>query len=79
MTASMHEWDDETNLFAHSVIGYAIERLRVPKDPLWGAHPAEELATALEGSVTPAAWEASRRFDCSATCCCRHAARWTTR
>ena len=30
MTASMHEWDDETNLFAHSVIGYAIERLRVP-------------------------------------------------
>lgn len=53
MTASMHEWDDETNLFAHSVIGYAIERLRVPKDPLWGAHPAEELATALEGSVSP--------------------------
>lgn len=52
MTASMHEWDDETNLFAHSVIGYAIERLRVPKDPTWGAHPAAELTALLEGSVS---------------------------
>ena len=28
MTRSMHNWDDETDLFSHSVIGYAIERLR---------------------------------------------------
>lgn len=52
MTASMHEWDDETNLFAHSVIGYAIERLRVAKDPTWGALPAEDLERALHGSVS---------------------------
>ena len=52
MTPAMHEWDDETNLFAHSVIGYAIERLKVPKDPHWGAHPADELARALAGTIT---------------------------
>ena len=52
MTPAMHEWDDETNLFAHSVIGYAIERLKVPKDPQWGAHPADELARALAGTIT---------------------------
>ena len=51
MTPSMHSWDDETDLFAHSVIGYTIERLRIPKDPHWGAHPAEELAAALDGTI----------------------------
>jgi L-2,4-diaminobutyrate decarboxylase len=51
MAPNMHSWDDETDLFAHSVIGYAIERLRVPKDPQWGAHPAEELAAALDGAI----------------------------
>jgi glutamate/tyrosine decarboxylase-like PLP-dependent enzyme len=51
MTPSMHSWDDETDLFAHSVIGYAIERLRIPKDPHWGAHPADELAAALDGTI----------------------------
>ncbi len=53
MAPSMHEWDDDTNLFAHSVIGYAIERLRLPKDPHWGAHPADELAAELAHAVTP--------------------------
>ena len=53
MSPSMHTWDDETNLFAHSVIGYAIERLRLPKDSQWGAHPASELAAALEHVLTP--------------------------
>ncbi|MEO5723343.1 MAG: pyridoxal-dependent decarboxylase [Ilumatobacteraceae bacterium] len=47
----MHVWDDETDLFAHSVIGYAIERLRVPKDPRWGQHPASELKAALDGVI----------------------------
>jgi glutamate/tyrosine decarboxylase-like PLP-dependent enzyme len=51
MAPNMHSWDDETDLFAHSVIGYAIERLRIPKDPHWGAHPAEELAVELEGAI----------------------------
>lgn len=50
---SMHEWDGPTELFAHSVIGYAIERLRLPKDTHWGAHPADELAAALAGAINP--------------------------
>ena len=53
MAPSMHAWDDDTNLFAHSVIGYAIERLRLPKDTQWGAHPADELAAALAHAITP--------------------------
>lgn len=53
MPPNMHEWDADTNLFAHSVIGYAIERLQLPKDTRWGAHPAEELAAVLERTVTP--------------------------
>ena len=53
MTASMHEWDESTDLFAHAVIGYAIERLKVPKDPQWGAHKATDLATTLDTSITP--------------------------
>jgi len=52
MTRSMHNWDDETDLFSHSVIGYAIERLRTPKDKRWGAHPAEELQHAIEHAIT---------------------------
>ncbi len=51
--SGMHHWDESTDLFAHSVIGYAIERLREPKDPRWGAEPAEQLAAALEGAVSP--------------------------
>jgi glutamate/tyrosine decarboxylase-like PLP-dependent enzyme len=53
MTASMHEWDESTDLFAHAVIGYAIERLKVPKDPQWGAHKATDLAATLDTSITP--------------------------
>ncbi len=50
--AGMHSWDESTDLFAHSVIGYAIERLRIPKDTRWGAVPAEQLAEALAGTVS---------------------------
>jgi len=53
MAAPMHTWDDDTNLFAHSVIGYAIERLRLAKDTQWGAHPAPELEGALSHTITP--------------------------
>ncbi len=49
----MHDWTDQTELFARSVLEYATERLRVPKDPHWGAHPANELAMALDGAVSP--------------------------
>ncbi len=62
---SMHVWDGPTELFAHSVIGYAIERLRLPKDPHWGAVPADELGDALAGAVRPegaGALEALRLF-----------------
>ena len=49
----MHRWDEATDLLAHSVIGYAIERLKTSKDPTWGARPADELAAALEHCITP--------------------------
>ena len=48
----MHEWDASTELLAHSVIGYAIERLKVAKDPHWGARPAAELDEHLRGAVS---------------------------
>ncbi len=50
----MHRWDDATDLLAHTVIGYAVERLKTPKDPTWGARPADQLAAVLEGTITPA-------------------------
>ncbi len=50
---SMHEWDGSMDLLAQSVIGYAIERVKVPKDPHWGARPADELDRVLAGSVSP--------------------------
>ncbi len=49
----MHEWDEATDLLAHSVIGYAIERLKMSKDPTWGARPAEQLAAVLDGVIRP--------------------------
>ncbi len=52
MTRQMHSWDAETDLFSHSVIGYAIERLRTPKDKRWGARSADELHTAIEHAIT---------------------------
>jgi glutamate/tyrosine decarboxylase-like PLP-dependent enzyme len=51
--ADMHRWDEHTDLDAHSVIGYAIERLKVSKDPHWGAVPADQLQEALRGMVSP--------------------------
>jgi len=50
----MHTWDDATDLLAHSVFGYVVERVRIDKDPHWGAKPAAELAKALEGAIAPA-------------------------
>ncbi|MET0579338.1 MAG: pyridoxal-dependent decarboxylase, partial [Ilumatobacteraceae bacterium] len=49
----MHRWDEATDLLAHSVIGYAIERLKTSKDPTWGARPADQLAAALDGAIRP--------------------------
>ena len=49
----MHRWDEATDLLAASVIGYAVERLKTPKDPTWGARPADELAAVLAGTITP--------------------------
>jgi glutamate/tyrosine decarboxylase-like PLP-dependent enzyme len=51
--SSMHDWDAKTELFAHSVIGYAIERLQLPKDPRWGSHPRAELEAALAHAISP--------------------------
>jgi glutamate/tyrosine decarboxylase-like PLP-dependent enzyme len=49
----VHRWDEATDLLAHSVIGYAVERLKTPKDPTWGARPADQLAEALAGTIQP--------------------------
>src|SRR5918995_3937622 len=49
----MHEWDESTDLLAQSVLGYAVERLKVEKDTRWGARPAAELASALAGAISP--------------------------
>ena len=48
----MHDWDERAELLAHSVIGYAIERLKLKKDTHWGARPAAELAAVLEPTIT---------------------------
>ena len=50
----MHSWDERTDLLAHSVFGYAVERVHVPKDTHWGARPAAELAAVLDGMISPA-------------------------
>ena len=50
--AAMHTWDESTELFAHSVIGYAIERLRLPKDPRWGSQPAEVLEATIAHAIS---------------------------
>ncbi|MGD9701768.1 MAG: aspartate aminotransferase family protein [Acidimicrobiia bacterium] len=49
----MHSWDERTDLLAHSVLGYAVERLRLPKDTHWGARPATELEAVLDGMLSP--------------------------
>ena len=48
----MHAWDESTELFAHSVIGYAIERLRLPKDPRWGSQPAAVLEASYAHAIS---------------------------
>ena len=61
----MHTWDERTDLLAHALFGYAVERVHVPKDTHWGARPADELAAALDGMVSPAGvggYEALRVF-----------------
>lgn len=50
----MHEWDETTDLLAHSIIGYAVERLKTSKDPHWGARPASELDEILTPTITEA-------------------------
>ncbi|MEM8563106.1 MAG: aminotransferase class I/II-fold pyridoxal phosphate-dependent enzyme [Pseudomonadota bacterium] len=49
---SLHDWDPATELLATSVIGKTVERLKLQKDPTWGAANATELNTLLEDSVT---------------------------
>ena len=49
----MHVWDQSTELLASSMIGYTVERLTLPKDPLWGARSADELAGELRGALSP--------------------------
>ncbi len=53
MTGAMHRWDERTDLLAHSILGYAVERLELRMDPRWGAHPADELNAVLRDTITP--------------------------
>ena len=48
----MHTWNADLELLSASVIGYASERAKLPKDPRWGARDAQELAEALTGAVS---------------------------
>ena len=50
---SMHEWDERTDLLATSMLGYAVERLRLPMDPSWGSVAPHELDGALADAITP--------------------------
>lgn len=52
MTRDAHAWDESTDLLAHSVLGYAVERLKVAKDSSWGAQPADALDAALAHSIS---------------------------
>lgn len=51
---SMHAWSDEADLLTTSLVEYAVERVRLPKNPRWGARPSEELAAVLEPTIGPA-------------------------
>ncbi|HSL58332.1 MAG TPA: aminotransferase class I/II-fold pyridoxal phosphate-dependent enzyme [Acidimicrobiales bacterium] len=50
--AAMHEWTPGQELLAHTVIGFAIERLHLSKDPRWGARSAADLERELTGVVS---------------------------
>ncbi len=55
MSDALHRWDERADMFAHSVIGYAIERMHLRKDTTWGAVPAHRLTEApLTRPATPA-------------------------
>lgn len=61
----MHDWGPAEELLAHAVIGFAVERLQLGKDPRWGARSAAELERQLAGLVTErgaGGIEALRRF-----------------
>jgi glutamate/tyrosine decarboxylase-like PLP-dependent enzyme len=61
----MHRWTESTELLAHALVGYAMERVRLPKDPLWGARPAAELDEILHDTITAGGiggYEALRLF-----------------
>lgn len=51
---TMHEWDQQTELLAHSVIDYAVERLTSKKNTRWGPRPADELAAVLAPTISAA-------------------------
>jgi glutamate/tyrosine decarboxylase-like PLP-dependent enzyme len=49
----MHAWNERADLLAHSLVGYAVERVRLAKNPTWGARPADELMDAIAGAIGP--------------------------
>ena len=46
-------WSSRTDLLAHSLIGYAVERLKLPKDTTWGPGNAAGVVDAVADTVTP--------------------------
>ncbi len=47
----LHDWTARTDLLAHSLIGYAVERVKLPKDTRWGPVEAATLDASLDGAV----------------------------
>jgi glutamate/tyrosine decarboxylase-like PLP-dependent enzyme len=50
---ALHHWGPATELLATSVIGKTVEKLKLQKDPTWGAANATELTELLRTTVTP--------------------------
>jgi glutamate/tyrosine decarboxylase-like PLP-dependent enzyme len=49
----MHAWSERTDILASSLVGYAVERVRLAKNPKWGARPSSELNAELSETITP--------------------------
>ena len=48
----LHVWSPRTDLLAHSLIGYAVERLKLPKDTTWGPGNADGVVDAVADTIT---------------------------
>ena len=52
VVGAMHTWSEATDRLAASVMRYANDLMRNPKDPRWGQRSADELGAALASAVS---------------------------